>query len=351
MERRPGLVVLFGSGETSADAQAIHDFALRQVAPPVRAAVLETPAGFELNSAQVAGRLAEFLKFRLQNYRPDVTIVPARKRGTAWSPDDPAIVAPLFQANYLMMGPGSPSYAIRQLRGSLAWQILLARHRLGYPLVLASAATIAASTTSIPVYEIYKVGEDPHWQPGLNLFGPYGGEIAFVPHWDNTDGGDELDTTHCFMGRPRFAELCALLPPGTTIVGIDEHTALVADVATGTGQVMGQGAVTIVKNGEERRIGRRESFDLADLGLTRQPPASEGIAAEVWAQALAADSPPEAANQPSTDVLRLLEERTAARASRDWARADRLRQEIADLGWQINDGPQGAQLVPRPSSK
>src|SRR5712692_689291 len=113
MARRPGLIVLFGSGETAADAQPIHDFVLRRATPPIRASVLETPAGFELNSAQVAGRLAEFLRIRLQNYRPEVAIVPARKRGTANSPDDPAIVAPLLTSNYLMMGPGSPTYAIR----------------------------------------------------------------------------------------------------------------------------------------------------------------------------------------------------------------------------------------------
>ena len=99
IQRPPGRVVLFGSGEVSAEAQPIHDFVLKGVDPPVRAAIVETPAGFEPNSASVAGRLAEFLKVRLQNYRPEVTVVPARKRGTPFSPDDPAIVAPLLTAN------------------------------------------------------------------------------------------------------------------------------------------------------------------------------------------------------------------------------------------------------------
>ena len=31
----------------------------------------------------------------------------------------------------IFMGPGSPSYAVRQLEDSLTWEYILARHRLG----------------------------------------------------------------------------------------------------------------------------------------------------------------------------------------------------------------------------
>src|SRR3989442_8736968 len=203
MAQMPGPIILFGSGESLPEAQAIHDSILKTLSPPVRACVLETPAGFETNSAQVAGRLGEYLRFRLQNYRPEITVVPARRRGTAHSPDDQAIAEPIFRANYLVLGPGSPTYAVRQLRDSFTWQAVVARHRLGYPLVLASAATIAVSDHALPVYEIYKVGEDLHWKRGLNLLGPNGASIAFIPHWDNNDGGDDLDTSRCFMGKAR----------------------------------------------------------------------------------------------------------------------------------------------------
>ena len=114
MAERPGLVVLFGSGETSASGRKVHDWLLGRLSPPIQLAVLETPAGFELNSAQVAGRVADFFSHRLQNYRPQVTVVPARKRGTPFSPDDPAIVAPLLVANLIFLGPGSPTYAVRR---------------------------------------------------------------------------------------------------------------------------------------------------------------------------------------------------------------------------------------------
>ncbi|MGI8657821.1 MAG: glycosyltransferase [Candidatus Limnocylindria bacterium] len=42
---------------------------------------------------------------------------------------------------------------------------------------------------------------------------------------------------------------------------------------------------------------------------------------------------------PPAEVLALLELRSAAREQSDWARADALRDEIAALGWEVQDGP------------
>ncbi|WP_205697356.1 cysteine--tRNA ligase [Conexibacter sp. SYSU D00693] len=46
------------------------------------------------------------------------------------------------------------------------------------------------------------------------------------------------------------------------------------------------------------------------------------------------------------EALALLEARQAARAARDFAEADRLRDELAGRGWVVRDTPQGAELVP-----
>ena len=45
-------------------------------------------------------------------------------------------------------------------------------------------------------------------------------------------------------------------------------------------------------------------------------------------------------------VRRLLDERSAARDARDWARADALRDEIATHGWEAQDGPSGSTARP-----
>jgi cysteinyl-tRNA synthetase len=44
------------------------------------------------------------------------------------------------------------------------------------------------------------------------------------------------------------------------------------------------------------------------------------------------------------DALDLLELRQQARQSKNWAEADRVRQELAALGWVIQDTPQGPKL-------
>ena len=55
----------------------------------------------------------------------------------------------------------------------------------------------------------------------------------------------------------------------------------------------------------------------------------------------------EAGDEEAPDELRrLAEERDAARAARDFERADAIRDQLAEAGWQIRDTPDGAKLVP-----
>ena len=68
----PGPIILFGSGETSASGRKVFDAVLQDLQPSPNIALLETPAGFELNSAQVIGRVADFIEHHLQNYKPSL---------------------------------------------------------------------------------------------------------------------------------------------------------------------------------------------------------------------------------------------------------------------------------------
>jgi cyanophycinase-like exopeptidase len=337
----PGLIALLGSGETAPASGAVYELLAQRVGSPLHVAVLETPAGFQPNSALVAGKVADFLQVRLQNYRPTLEVLPARQRYTAFSPDDPATTEGLRRANLIFLGPGSPTYTARQLGGSLAWQRLIARQRHGAALVAASAAAIALGAFTLPVYEIYKVGLELHWQPGLNLFAPYGLQLLIVPHWNNSEGGAELDTSRCYMGQARFARLLAMLPPGLCTVGIDEHTGLVFDLAAAQCRVLGRGGVTLLRNGQEQHFPRNSSFAMHELGPFRMPPLDEGLPAEVW-QAMA-DGPAAEPAPPVAppEVLALAEARQAARERRDWGAADAARNQLAALGWHVRDTPDG----------
>jgi len=52
------------------------------------------------------------------------------------------------------------------------------------------------------------------------------------------------------------------------------------------------------------------------------------------------------ADGPPAEAASLAERREAARTARDWAEADRLREELREIGWEVRDGPQGPELVP-----
>lgn len=341
----PGPLVLFGSGEASASGGKAHEYAAATQTTPLRAAILETPAGFELNSPQVAGNLADFVLRRLQNYRPQVNVVPIRTRKGEFGAQNTALLPPILQANYLFLGPGSPTYAARTLRGTAAYYALVARHRLGASLLLASAAVLAFSVYTLPVYEIYKVGEDLHWKPGLNFLKPFGLSVVFVPHWNNTDGGENLDTSRCFMGRQRFEQLLTMLPAGLRIVGIDEHTALAIDFSTGKCRVFGAGGVTIVGDDDFVCVPAGSIFPLDTLGNWHIPRPRTGIPPVIWQRAIEVQAVAEKEDVPPLQVLALLEARQQARTHRNWQLADELRRQIAAWGWEVRDTPQGQEIV------
>jgi hypothetical protein len=264
----PGLIALFGSGETSSQGRKIHDYLMTRLPVPVQVAILETPAGFQPNAEGVNLKIQQFLEKSLQNFRPQVELIAARRKGSAYDPDDPATVAGVHTADYIFAGPGSPTYTVRHLQDTLAWRLLRERQQAGATLAFASAAAIAMGNHVLPVYEIYKAGADLGWERGLGLLP--GLDLAILPHWNNAEGGAGLDTTHCFMGAERFAVLRAMLPPMTTILGIDEHTACIIDPAAGECQVLGAGNVTILHGPTEQVFPTQTSFPLSALNPARQ---------------------------------------------------------------------------------
>src|SRR5688572_14103329 len=339
-----GRIAFLGSGETSLAGGRIFESLARLISDPLRVAIMETPAGFELNSALVAGRVGDFFKTRLQNFKPVIDLVPARKRNSAFSPDDPEIIKPLLYANLIFMGPGSPTYAIRQLKDTLAWDVIRARHRLGATLVFASAATISIGAHSLPVYEIYKVGQDVHVVDGLNLFEDFGVHLSFIPHWNNADGGVDLDTSRCFVGMERFADWCNLVPSENTTLGLDEHTGIILDFESGICEVSGVSSVSLVRAGGTKIYPSDSKFELSELGDVHiLDPIEKDIPAHIWDMVM--NAPALNDDKPSDEILTLAEQRVSARASKDWAESDKLRDEISALGWTVQDSKDGYKLV------
>jgi hypothetical protein len=230
------------------------------------------------------------------------------------------------------------------LKDTLTWDVIRARHRLGATLIFASAATISIGAYALPVYEIYKVGQDVHVVDGLDFFSDFGLHVSFIPHWNNADGGVDLDTSRCFIGMDRFAEWCRLVPPENETIGLDEHTGLIMDFETGLCEVNGVSSVSLVRECNPEMFPSGSKFPLSELGEFHMPdPIEKDIPAYVWEMCL--NAPPLEDDQPSEQVIILVEKRAAARANKNWAESDKLRDEISALGWTVQDSKEGYKLV------
>lgn len=271
-----GTLTLIGSGELGPSMRRVHRALRRRIDGAVRPVFLDTPAGFEPNVGDISARAAAYVEQQL-----DAPCEIASYTHLSTTAQREHALGVLRTANYIFAGPGSPSYAVRLLRDSPVLELIADRLRDGAQVVCASAAAIALGTRSLPVYEIYKAGEDLHWLDGLDVLRPAGIRLAVVPHWDNAEGGAH-DTRCCYMGRDRFERLASMLERDVTVLGIDEHTACTIDLAGGDCTVMGAGMITVRHNGNGRQFAAGEVWSLDELRAGRTdastPPREDSLA-------------------------------------------------------------------------
>ncbi|MBV8692945.1 MAG: hypothetical protein JOY57_14905 [Actinobacteria bacterium] len=257
----PRVLAIMGSGETSPTMIKTHRRLLAEADRVGPAVLLDTPVGFQENASDIAARAVEYFRDGVGH-----PISGARWRGA--HEDDVTyeeMLTALRTGGYVFAGPGSPSYALRQWADTPVPSLLAAKLRDGGCVTFASAAALTLGVVTVPVYEIYKVGEEPRWLPGLDLLGAATGlSIAVIPHYDNAEGGTH-DTRFCYLGERRLAELERSLPDGTFVLGVDEHTACVIDLEASTATVEGLGGVTVRRAGESHVITSGTTVPLAEL--------------------------------------------------------------------------------------
>jgi len=302
-----------GSGETAPTMVEVHKRLIARAAaddPAGTAVLLETPYGFQENAADITSRaqayFARSVGVSVASAGLRATVDDATQRPDAAAEDVTRGMAAVLGARWLFAGPGSPTYALRQWTGSPLAEALRERmHRPGVT-VFSSAAACTVGRLTLPVYEIYKVGDEPAWLPGLDLLAAFELSAAVIPHFDNAEGGSH-DTRFCYLGERRLRQMEAQLPPDAAVLGVDEHTAALFDGACRELQVLGRGAVTVRRAGQstEFRAGTKIGFtDLADL-LTGRRTGNHGPAASAGTGSLteaaeAAGSPAEAAEAPGS---------------------------------------------------
>ena len=260
------LLVIMGSGETSPTMIKVHRSLFARLGESETAAVpavlLDTPVGFQENAEIVAAKAVEYFR---ESVGREVEVATWRRGPAA---DDPlgyvTMLTRLRAARYVFAGPGSPSYALAQWAGSDVPAALAEKLRTGGCVTFASAAALTLGRFTVPVYEIYKVGEDPHWLDGLNLVAEAGLDAVVIPHFDNAEGGNH-DTRFCYLGERRLALMERLLPDSTFVLGVDEHTACIIDLDTETATVEGRGGVTVRRAGRVSTVTSGSTVPLTQL--------------------------------------------------------------------------------------
>lgn len=247
-----------GSGELTGSMVEVHKSLLARLDPAAGAVFLDTPAGFQPNVEQIGAGAVEYFHKRV--LKP-MTLASFKSRDHLSEVEKGLLFEKLRGSGYTLIGPGSPTYAVEQLRPTPIPAILVEQVRNGGCLVAASAAALTMGRFTLPVYEIYKVGQRLHWIEGLNILAHFGINLTVIPHWNNSDGGNH-DTNHCFMGRDRFSRLRQLLKEPAAILGLDEHTACILDLAAEVFEVRGKGEVALLKGSEEQRFRPGQSYPL-----------------------------------------------------------------------------------------
>jgi cyanophycinase-like exopeptidase len=264
------LLTIMGSGETSPTMIKPHRALLERVGGGP-AVFLDTPVGFQENAGEIAERVVEYFAKSV-----GTPIEVASLRASTFETE--AALAAVARAAYVFSGPGSPTYALEQWSHTAIPDLLREKLRTGGAVTFASAAALTLGVVTVPVYEIYKVGQPTHWLEGLDLLAEAGLSVAVIPHFNNAEGGTH-DTRFCSLGERRLLAMEAELPDGAFVLGVDEHTGAILDLDARTMEVVGVGVVTVRDAGTEtiHESGSVVPLDALRSGGARVAPAGRPL--------------------------------------------------------------------------
>ena len=239
-------LVLMGSGENSPIMVTPHQKIIKSTGKDLNPINLSTPYSFQENRDELSAKIEKYFEVNV---------------GTKISTSDD-----IENASWVFAGPGSPTYNLKQ------WKKLGIDSKLNNllgrgSLVLASAAAMSIGNKVMPVYEMYRVGEDPYWVEGLDILeNALGFKGVVIAHYNNTQGGTH-DTRFCFVGERRMNELESQLEPEIAILGIDEHTGVAFDLDNKTAEVFGKGLFTFKRNGITKTFENKAVINTTQFNL------------------------------------------------------------------------------------
>ena len=241
----PRILTIMGSGETAPTMVSTHRKLTALLPKPVKAVLLDTPYGFQENAPELALRAVEYFR---NSVNVDITVAGLVRLHDTHIAADPVQIErglrAISDATYIFAGPGSPTYALRQWSGSNVASSIINKLMHGGIVTFASAAALTLGKVTVPVYEVYKVGQDVQRLDGLDILSAIGINAAVIPHYDNAEGANH-DTRFCYLGESRLRMFEKMLDDDTYVLGVDEHTGLIIDLDDEVANVVGNGTVTL----------------------------------------------------------------------------------------------------------
>jgi cyanophycinase len=247
--RCAGAIALVGSGEYLPQMEPVDRLLLAEVGgPAARVVVLPTAAGLEGPASPQRWARNGVAHFNRIAARADAVNI--LNRDDAF---DGRWLPLLESADLIYFSGGSPRHLVDTLAGSPAWQTISERHVAGAVLAGCSAGAMAFGGMSLQPRRLWTTStvdgstQAPGWYPALGLV-PW---VVVLPHFDRWMSR---------MGSDTLMRLASALPPGKTLIGVDEDTALVSLDGCGVSdspsewRVLGRQGVSIIdaEHGEVR---------------------------------------------------------------------------------------------------
>jgi cyanophycinase len=234
---------LLGSGEFDPWTEAVdRRLVSRPDAPGSRVLILPTASAAE--GDDVFDMWANKGKDHYDALGIDSQILAMKTRADAARPE---FVAALDDAAVAFFSGGNPAYLASTLLDTPFWEAL----KLGVERGIAYAGCSAgiACLGDVAPDSGRRTLDASSWQPGLRLFPGF----VFGPHWDALDG--------FAPGLTDF--IVSAVPEGSTLVAVDENTAMVGDGLAW--DVEGVGGVHILSGGAWTHHAPGARFDLSML--------------------------------------------------------------------------------------
>ena len=316
------ILTLFGSGETSPHMAKNYRKIIDDLDfIPKKNILLDTPFGFQENNDVLSEKIQDYFSKKINLNLKNLNF----KNEESFHDNFNDIIS---EADFIFSGPGSPTYASEIWLKHNFDKLLKNKLNNGVVMAFASAAALTLGSYVIPVYEIYKVGENKKLCKGLDILDFLGKETVIVPHFNNQEGGDH-DTSYCFIGKKRFQNLIKELDVIT--IGIDEHTSLTFDLESSLLDVKGLGNVYFesnegafcLKNGERMNIEKINSnYTPKTVSTKKNKIVKEDSAKE---------------DSISLNISDLINIRKIARSSKMYEISDNIRDLLISKGIEIED--------------